>query len=111
MARLRETYNALNMTPPAATPPDILIDAMQTGDRMGYHPELAQKEIAHFREVMPQALRSRQHCKSAKGQKRLEEFAQHPPRNEAGPVDIQAEIQKRADALARAAKLVTEAGK
>ena len=61
MARLRETYNALNMTPPVATPPDILIDAMQTGDRLGYHPELAQKEIAHFHEVMPKVLSHRQY--------------------------------------------------
>ena len=54
MARLRETYNALNTTPPVAAPPDILIDAMQTGDRLGYHPEMAQKEIAHFRQVLPE---------------------------------------------------------
>ena len=54
MAILRETYDALNSTPPLAAPPDILIDAMQTGNRIGYHPELAQKEIAHFHEVLPQ---------------------------------------------------------
>jgi hypothetical protein len=45
------------------------------------------------------------------GQKRLDEFAQHPPRHDAGPVDVKAEIQKRSDALARAEKLASDAGK
>jgi alpha-glucosidase len=109
MARLRETYNALNMTPPVATPPDTLIDAMQTGDRLGYHPETVQKEIAHFRELMPKAVAAVNTAVS-EGQKRLVEFSQHPPSHDAG-VDIKAEIQKRADALARAQSLVSDAGK
>jgi len=109
MARLRETYNALNMTPPAAAPPDILIDAMQTGNRIGYHPELAQKEIAHFHEVLPKA-QDAVNKLVADGQKRLDEFAKHPTHHEAGPIDLQAEKQKRADALNRAAKLVAETG-
>src|SRR5215472_12652532 len=54
MARLRGTYDALNMAPPVATPPDMLVEAMQAGDRMCYHPENAQKEIAHFHQVLPQ---------------------------------------------------------
>jgi alpha-glucosidase len=110
MARLRETYNALNMTPPVATPPDDLIDAMQTGDRLGYHPERAQKEIAHFHEVMPKA-QAAVNTVVGEGQKRLDEFAQRPPRHDAGPVDMKAEIQKRTDALARAQKLISDAGK
>jgi len=110
MARLRETYNALNMTPPAAAPPDILIDAMQTGNRIGYHPELAQKEIAHFHEVLPKA-QDAVNKLVADGQKRLDDFAKHPPHHEAGPIDMQAEKQKRADALNRAEKLMAETGK
>jgi alpha-glucosidase len=110
MARLRETYNSLNMTPPVAAPPDILIDAMQTGDRIGYHPELAQKEIAHFHEVMPKALAA-VNTVVAEGQKRLDQFAQHPPRQEPGTTDMKAETQKRSDALARAQKLVSDAGR
>ncbi|HMG84456.1 MAG TPA: TIM-barrel domain-containing protein [Terracidiphilus sp.] len=110
MARLRETYNALNMTPPVATPPDVLIDAMQTGDRLGYHPELAQKEVAHFHEVMPKALAAVSTV-VAEGQKRMDEYAQHPPRHDAGPIDMKAETQKRTDALARAQKLASDAGK
>ena len=110
MARLRQTYDALNMTPPAAAPPDILVDAMQTGDRIGYHPENAQKEIAHFHQELQQAQDAVGKLVES-GQKRLNEFAQTPSRNDAGPVDMKAEIKKRADALARSAKLVTEAGK
>ena len=110
MARLRETYNALNTTPPVAAPPDILVDAMQTGDRLGYHPELAQKEIKHLHEVMPK-VQAAVDTLVGEAQKRLDEFTQHPPRHDAGPVDIKAEIQKRSDALARAQKLVSDAGK
>jgi alpha-glucosidase (family GH31 glycosyl hydrolase) len=110
MARLRQTYNALNMTPPAAAPPDILIDAMQTGDRMGYHPELAQKEIVHFRQVLPQA-QAAVNKVVEDGQKRLDEMAQRVSQYNTGQVDIQAEKQKRVDAFARAAKLATDAGK
>jgi alpha-glucosidase len=110
MTRLRETYNALNMTPPVATPPDTLIYAMQTGDRLGYHPELAQKEIAHFHEVTPKVLTAVNTIVD-EGQKRLDQFAQHPPRHEAGPIDMKAEIQKRSDALARAQRLISDAGK
>jgi hypothetical protein len=83
---------------------------MQTGDRIGYHPENAQKEIARFHEELAQAQDAVQKVVES-GQKRLNEFAQHATRNDAGPVDVQAEKQKRAGALARAAKLVTEAGK
>jgi alpha-glucosidase len=110
MARLRETYNALNTTPPVAAPPDILIDAMQTGDRLGYRPELAQKEIKHFHEEMPR-LQAAVDTLVGEAQKRLDEFAKHPPRHEVGTTDIQAEIQKRSDALARAQKLVGDTEK
>jgi alpha-glucosidase len=97
------------MTPPVATPPDTLIDAMQTGDRLGYHPETAQKEIARFHELMPKAVAAVNTAVS-EGRKRLVEFSQHPPSNDAG-VDIKAEIQKRTDALARAQSLISDAGK
>ena len=34
-------------------PPDELVDAMQAGDRLGYHPERAVKEMAHFHKALP----------------------------------------------------------
>jgi alpha-glucosidase (family GH31 glycosyl hydrolase) len=55
MTRLRGAYDALQQSSPFAVPPDPLIDAMQTGDRLGYHPERAAEEIAHFHEVLPRA--------------------------------------------------------
>jgi alpha-glucosidase (family GH31 glycosyl hydrolase) len=109
MTRLRATYDALNATPPLAAPPDILINAMQTGDRLGYHPEDAQKEIAHFHEVLPQA-----QAAVAKlvqdGKQRLDKFGQGMHHEAGNNIDMQAEKQKRADALDRAAKLVGDTG-
>ncbi|MGB7549905.1 MAG: TIM-barrel domain-containing protein [Terracidiphilus sp.] len=112
MTRLRGAYDAINQTLPVASPPDVLIDAMQTGDRLGYHPERAAEEIAHFNEVLPQA----QAAVQAMGQgfaQRMDDFAlrmSHESWRPAG-MDMEAQKQHRVDALARARKLVTEAGK
>src|ERR1700729_3181945 len=46
LTRLRETYDILNVAWPAAGAPNLLIDAMQTGDRIGYHPETAFTEVS-----------------------------------------------------------------
>ena len=107
MARLRGTYDALNMTPPVASPPDILIDAMQTGDRMGYHPETAQKEIAHFREILPQVQAAVQKL-GEEAKQRMDQYAQRANRPNMGDIDIQAEKQKRMDAIGRAEALVND---
>jgi alpha-glucosidase len=55
MTRLREAYDTLNQTWPIAWSPDELIDVMQTGDRMTYHPETAGEQLIHYRSVLPQA--------------------------------------------------------
>jgi alpha-glucosidase (family GH31 glycosyl hydrolase) len=110
MTRLRATYDALNTTPPLASPPDILIDAMQTGDRLGYEPKDAQKEIAHFNQVLP-AVKAAVDKLVQDGTKRLDEFGQSMHREAGNNIDMQAEKQKRADAMARAAKLVADMGK
>ena len=55
MTRLRGAYDALQQTWPIAAAPDPLIIAMQTGDRLGYHPERAAEEIAHFHDALTQA--------------------------------------------------------
>ena len=54
MTRLRAAYDALQTWPPTPAP-DSVIDAMQTGDRLSYHPELATEEIAHFHTGMIEA--------------------------------------------------------
>lgn len=56
LARLRAVYDKLNQTWPAGWSPDSLIDAMQIGTRLRYHPERAGVEVEHFAEVMPQAI-------------------------------------------------------
>ncbi len=56
MTRLREAYNTLNQTNPLGWSPDVLVDTMQTGDRLSYHPETISNELAHFRKVLPQAI-------------------------------------------------------
>ncbi|HLV93954.1 MAG TPA: TIM-barrel domain-containing protein [Candidatus Acidoferrales bacterium] len=48
MTRLRETYDILNQTWPEGWTPDSLIDAMQTGDRITYHPDTAYSELSAF---------------------------------------------------------------
>jgi alpha-glucosidase len=46
LARLRETYDLLNANWPVAWSPDGLVNAMQTGDRIGYFPTTALDEIS-----------------------------------------------------------------
>ncbi|MGC0775860.1 MAG: TIM-barrel domain-containing protein [Candidatus Acidiferrum sp.] len=46
ITRLRETYDILNATWPASWSPDSLIDAMQTGNRLSYHPGTAFTEVS-----------------------------------------------------------------
>jgi hypothetical protein len=48
MTRLRETYDILNQTWPEGWTPDELVDAMQTGDRITYHPDTAFRELSAF---------------------------------------------------------------
>jgi len=110
MTRLRGTYDALIQTWPVAAPPDVLIDAMQSGDRLGYHPELAQQELAHFHQILPQA-QSAVEMLGQDAKQRLEEFANRMKRDESHPTDMDAQKQRRLDALARAQKIITEAGK
>ena len=110
MTRLRATYDALNGMWPVAMPPDVLIDAMQSGDRLGYHPERATEEIAHFHQILPQAQSTvAQLTKSVKD--RLEEYADRMSKDHARQADIAAQMQRRLNALERAQKQVAEAGK
>ncbi len=48
LARLYQTSQVINSTAPLAWRPDALVDAMQAGDRITYHPETIQQEIAQF---------------------------------------------------------------
>lgn len=108
MTRLRATYDALNQTPPLASPPDILIDAMQSGDRLGYHPERAQEELAHFHQTLPKV----QAAVAELGksfQDRIEKSNARSSRSTVLTTDIEGQKQRRLDAMSRAQKLINEA--
>jgi alpha-glucosidase len=112
MTRLRGAYDAMNQLWPVSEPPDELVDAMQTGDRLGYHPERASEEIAHFHDALPKA----QAAVNAIGvnfAQRMEEYAKRLTASNWRPagVDMQAQKQHRVDAMAKAKQQVAEAGK
>jgi alpha-glucosidase len=115
MTRLRGAYSALQDTFPAGAPPDVLIDAMQTGDRLGYHPERAAEEIAHFHQVLAQVSpavealtpgfikREDQHTKD------VEEYAKRSGAGDEMVIALKAQKRQHLDTLARAKKLASEA--
>ena len=107
MTRLRGAYDALQKTSPVAAPPDPLIDAMQTGDRLGYHPEHAEAEIAHLHEVLPKAEAAVDAINATFAQKvdeAIKRFA--PQRWVPGGMDVEAMKKSRTDSMAQAEKLV-----
>jgi hypothetical protein len=110
MSRLRGAYDAMHATWPVSDPPDELIDAMQTGDRLGYHPERAVEEVAHFHEVLPKAQAAIGDI-GASFAETLDTYAKRMSRATRLPVDVTAEKQRRLDAMARARKLMSEAGR
>jgi len=58
LTRLREAYDTLNQTWPIGWSPDDLIDAMQTGDRLSYHPELAAVQVPGLFAMIPKVVAS-----------------------------------------------------
>jgi alpha-glucosidase len=109
MTRLRAAYDALQQTWPVAAPPDPLIDAMQSGDRLGYHPERAVEEIAHFREVLPMA----QAAVAAVGtnfEQRTNDYAKRMESNSLRPANMDEQKQARLHAMQRAEAMVKAAG-
>ena len=110
MTRLRGAYDAMQQTSPIAAPPDPLIDAMQTGDRLSYHPDHAVDEIAHFHEVLPKA-QAALNDGEVGFVKRLNDPSFRVGGSSTAPADIPAEKQRRLDLLHRAEALVAGAGK
>jgi Domain of unknown function (DUF5110) len=108
MMRLRGAYDSMHQTGFLASPPDLLIDAMQSGDRLGYHPEKATEELAHFHEVLQQAQSAIETVGQGFAQK-LDDAAKHMGNN--NPPDMDAQKQHVLDAMSKAQKLSSEAGK
>ena len=110
MNRLRGVYDALQQSYPFASAPDSVIDAMQTGDRLTYHPELATEEITHYHNVLLQAQASLSTLKPVF----LDRVNNNPRRNSAGNLssaEQEAQKQRRLDTFKRSEQLVAEAGK
>jgi alpha-glucosidase len=110
MTRLRAAYDALQQSSPIVVPPDPLVDAMQTGDRLGYHPENGVAETAHFREVLPKALAA-VHDLQPGFQHSIDEYVKSETDDGDKPADLDARVQKRIDLMKRALNAVDEAAK
>ena len=112
MTRLRGAYDAMNQTWPVSAPPDVLVDAMQTGDRLSYHPENAQQEIARFHDLLPKAQAAIAGIRATFAP-RMEEYAKRLMASNWRPanMDMEAQKQRRLDAVARAERLAAEASK
>jgi hypothetical protein len=108
----------MQKTSPISRPPDPLIDAMQTGDRLGYHPENAKAEIEHFHEVLPKAHEALQAEGQAIPQREQAIVKQAEQWGKTHPEDAQAAAQylkqmkehqqQRAEALDSAVKLMND---
>jgi alpha-glucosidase len=112
MTRLRGAYDAMHQTWPVSDPPDVLIDAMQTGDRLSYHPENAPQEIARFHDLLPKAQEAIAGIHATFAQ-RMEEYAKWLMASNWRPAiaDMEAQKQRHLDAVDRAERLAAEAGK
>ena len=107
MTRLRAAYDAMQQTWPVSAPPDVLVDAMQSGDRLGYRPEKAQDELAHFHEVLPKARAALN--EAARNFPSSVDSMAPIPGTSGTPVDMEAQKQHRRDLLARAQNDLAEA--
>jgi len=112
MTRLRGAYDAVHQTWPVSDPPDVLIDAMQTGDRLSYHPEDAQQEIARFHDLLPKVHAAITGIRATFAP-RMEEYAKRLMASNWRPAttDMEAQKQRRLDAVDRAERMVAEACK
>jgi alpha-glucosidase len=112
MTRLRGAYDAVNQLWPVSGPPDVLVEAMQTGDRLSYHPERYAEEIAHFHEALPKAQAAVAEIDIGFAA-RMDAHVQRMKANPRLPVgvDYAAEEKLRLDAVAKARRQVDEAGK
>lgn len=111
MTRLRTAFDSVRQTWPVTTiPADPLMDAMQSGDRLSYHPERITEEIAHLREILPKAARAVQKLSDGFVQQDEEvtiEFGKFLGAEFSE--SLKSNRQSRLDALARARLMIEEA--
>jgi alpha-glucosidase len=110
MTRLRGAYDAMRQTSPVSDPPDALIDALQTGDRLSYHSEIAQAEMAHFHQALPKAQATIVRIGAAFDSQLEDHLRRYSPeRWLPGGMNMAVLKQSRTDAMTRALKLAAEA--
>ena len=83
---------------------------MQSGDRLGYHPEHAQDELKHFHQILPHA-ESAVDKLSQSVKQRLDDFAKRMSKDNANASEIEVQTQRRLNALDRAQKLIHDVEK
>ncbi|HUC42177.1 MAG TPA: DUF5110 domain-containing protein, partial [Candidatus Micrarchaeaceae archaeon] len=108
ITRLRAAYDALQQTWPVSESPDSLVDAMQSGTRLTYHPERAVAELQHFHQVLPQAQSAVASLTDSFNKNLAKQAATASPA--APTAEIEAQNQRRLNLLHRAQILVLEAG-
>jgi alpha-glucosidase len=107
MTRLREAYDSLNETWPLGWSPDELIDAMQSGDRMTYHPEAAAKELTHYGEVLSKAQEQVQALTKGLSREQMEKVASRVGQDWRSDV-VKKKISEYNDRVARAAAEIAD---
>jgi len=112
MTRLRAAHAAVMDTWPIAKSPDALVVAMQTGDRLGYHPETASAELRVFLKALAAADTSIAALRPG-FIVQLDDYIKQSAGSSWNAVTIQnqAERQKRLDALDRARFMIGQAGR
>jgi alpha-glucosidase len=97
---------------PIAKSPDALVVAMQTGDRLGYHPETASAELRVFLKALAAADTSIAALRPG-FIVQLDDYIKQSAGSSWNAVTIQnqAERQKRLDALDRARFMIGQAGR
>jgi alpha-glucosidase len=107
MTRLREAYDSLNETWPLGWSPDELIDAMQSGDRLSYHPNTAAKELTHYSEVLSKAEGQVQALTKGLSQEQMEKVAARVGQDWRSDV-VKKKISEYNDRVARAAAEIAD---
>lgn len=97
MTRLRDAYDAMQQSWPYSAP-EALIDVVQCGNRLSYHPERTPQEMSSFHDMLVKA-------------KNEVAWALRRPPPDGSSTDANAEKQYWIDAIARANALVLEVEK
>jgi hypothetical protein len=105
--RLREAYDTLNQAWPFGWSPDDLVDAMQTGDRLTYQPELAGEQIPRLKTLLPKVVTSINELGNATNDQQRQGLAERL-KKEYKSDEAQKNLDKYQDLLARAKAAVSD---